>query len=158
MSHCCKFPVIVHRKSQLWGGKLLKHPQDALGAVEGKDATHLSVCAPSFCWATEILVQNIQEMQAVHIMSLFVSVWKKQLFSGVFSTWNQQNLGRFPRLWNKGLTFGVVNTYDLGECTGPFKCQNIKHYGPTARTPRDATTDAGMVAERRIIQSSPFLF
>lgn len=27
--------------------------------------------------------------------------------------------------------FGIVNTYDLGACTGPFKCENLEHYGPT---------------------------
>ena len=39
---------------------------------------------------------------------------------------------RFARLWKRGMAFGVVNTYDLGKCSGPFKCENLAHYGPTA--------------------------
>ncbi|CAJ1335598.1 unnamed protein product [Effrenium voratum] len=34
-------------------------------------------------------------------------------------------------LWKRGMAFGVVNTYDLGKCSGPFKCENLAHYGPT---------------------------
>ncbi|CAK9023913.1 Hypothetical protein SCF082_LOCUS16396 [Durusdinium trenchii] len=34
-------------------------------------------------------------------------------------------------LWKKGMAFGIVNTYDIGKCTGPFKCENLQHYGPT---------------------------
>lgn len=29
------------------------------------------------------------------------------------------------------MAFGIVNTYDIGKCTGPFKCENLQHYGPT---------------------------
>eukprot|EP00930_Biecheleria_cincta_P051439 TRINITY_DN36626_c0_g1_i1.p1 TRINITY_DN36626_c0_g1~~TRINITY_DN36626_c0_g1_i1.p1 ORF type:complete len:437 (+),score=35.67 TRINITY_DN36626_c0_g1_i1:30-1313(+) len=35
-----------------------------------------------------------------------------------------------PKLYKQGMNFGVVNTYDLGQCTGPFKCENLKEYGP----------------------------
>lgn len=35
-----------------------------------------------------------------------------------------------PKLYKRGMNFGVVNTYDLGKCTGPFKCENVQEYGP----------------------------
>lgn len=34
-------------------------------------------------------------------------------------------------LFMRGMNFGVVNVYDFGQCTGPFKCENLKFYGPT---------------------------
>ena len=42
------------------------------------------------------------------------------------------------------MKFGVVNTYDLGECTGPFKCQNLKHYGPTVGIPGSFLSTLGL--------------
>lgn len=35
-----------------------------------------------------------------------------------------------PKLYKRGMNFGVVNTYDLGKCSGPFKCENVEEYGP----------------------------
>lgn len=65
-------------------------------------------------------------------------IWHHWIRVGSFSSTPKTRLEQWRikmrptcQLWNKGLTFGIVNTYDLGECTGPFKCQNIKHYGPT---------------------------
>lgn len=34
-------------------------------------------------------------------------------------------------IYDLGMNFGVVNTYDSGKCTGPYNCLNYKRYGFT---------------------------
>jgi len=65
-------------------------------------------------------------------------IWHHWIRVGSFSSTPKTRLEQWRvkvrptcQLWSTGMNFGVVNTYDLGECTGPFKCQNLKHYGPT---------------------------
>lgn len=64
-------------------------------------------------------------------------VWHHWLRAGTFASTPKSRIERFlvfsratQSLFKKGMNFGVVNTYDLGKCTGPFDCENLQHYGP----------------------------
>jgi len=64
-------------------------------------------------------------------------VWHHWLRAGTFASTPKSRIERFlvfsratQSLYKKGMNFGVVNTYDLGKCTGPFGCENLQHYGP----------------------------
>eukprot|EP00931_Biecheleriopsis_adriatica_P119466 TRINITY_DN94686_c0_g1_i1.p1 TRINITY_DN94686_c0_g1~~TRINITY_DN94686_c0_g1_i1.p1 ORF type:complete len:687 (-),score=137.69 TRINITY_DN94686_c0_g1_i1:78-2138(-) len=64
-------------------------------------------------------------------------VWHHFLRAGTFASTPKTRIERYlvftratPQLYAKGMNFGVVNTYDLGQCTGPFKCENLQEYGP----------------------------
>eukprot|EP00930_Biecheleria_cincta_P106019 TRINITY_DN9920_c1_g1_i4.p1 TRINITY_DN9920_c1_g1~~TRINITY_DN9920_c1_g1_i4.p1 ORF type:complete len:744 (+),score=102.17 TRINITY_DN9920_c1_g1_i4:230-2461(+) len=64
-------------------------------------------------------------------------IWHHWSRKGTYASTPKTRIERFlvfskatPELFAKGMNFGVVNTYDLGECTGPFKCENLQEYGP----------------------------
>lgn len=65
-------------------------------------------------------------------------VWHHWIRAGSFSSTPKKKMERFhvkiratAALYEQGMNFGVVNTFDLGQCSGPFKCENIEVYGPT---------------------------
>eukprot|EP00931_Biecheleriopsis_adriatica_P105815 TRINITY_DN80337_c0_g1_i1.p1 TRINITY_DN80337_c0_g1~~TRINITY_DN80337_c0_g1_i1.p1 ORF type:complete len:392 (+),score=82.14 TRINITY_DN80337_c0_g1_i1:122-1177(+) len=65
-------------------------------------------------------------------------VWHHWIRAGSFSSTPKTRIERFlvktratPTLYRRGMNFGVVNTFDLGQCSGPFKCENLEEYGPT---------------------------
>jgi len=64
-------------------------------------------------------------------------VWHHWLRAGTFASTPKTRIERFlvfsrasQELYDKGMNLGVVNTYDLGKCSGPFKCENLQEYGP----------------------------
>lgn len=64
-------------------------------------------------------------------------VWHHWLRAGTFASTPKTRIERFlvfsrasQELYDKGMNFGVVNTYDLGKCSGPYKCENLQEYGP----------------------------
>lgn len=64
-------------------------------------------------------------------------VWHHWIRAGTYASTPKTRIERFlvktratPQLWARGMHFGVVNTYDLGQCTGPFLCENLQEYGP----------------------------
>jgi len=64
-------------------------------------------------------------------------VWHHWLRAGTFASTPKTRIERFlvfsrasQELFDKGMNFGVVNTYDLGKCSGPYKCENLQQYGP----------------------------
>eukprot|EP00435_Cladocopium_sp_Y103_P018011 s1713_g4.t1 len=64
-------------------------------------------------------------------------VWHPWLRAGTYAATPKTRIERFlvfsrasQELFNKGMNFGVVNTYDLGKCSGPYKCENLEEYGP----------------------------
>jgi len=65
-------------------------------------------------------------------------VWHQGGRRGTFFTVPKTRLQRFKvsmratkPLKAKNMHFGVVNTYDSGQCTGPFGCKNFDMYGNT---------------------------
>lgn len=65
-------------------------------------------------------------------------VWHEGGRRGTFFNVPKTRLERFKvsmrapePLYEKGMNFGVVNTFDAGKCTGPFGCVNFKQYGYT---------------------------
>ncbi|CAJ1363840.1 unnamed protein product, partial [Effrenium voratum] len=64
-------------------------------------------------------------------------VWHHWLRAGTFANTPKTRLERYlvfsrasQELFARGMNFGVVNAYDLGKCTGPYKCENLQEYGP----------------------------
>lgn len=64
-------------------------------------------------------------------------VWHHWIRAGSFSSNAKTRIERFrvktratEKMYQRGMNFGVVNTFDLGKCTGPFTCENIAFYGP----------------------------
>eukprot|EP00930_Biecheleria_cincta_P055277 TRINITY_DN41612_c0_g1_i1.p1 TRINITY_DN41612_c0_g1~~TRINITY_DN41612_c0_g1_i1.p1 ORF type:complete len:403 (+),score=55.75 TRINITY_DN41612_c0_g1_i1:78-1211(+) len=64
-------------------------------------------------------------------------VWHHWIRAGSFSSTPKTRIERFrvktrspTKLYQHGMDFGVTNVYDLGKCTGPFKCENLQYYGP----------------------------
>lgn len=64
-------------------------------------------------------------------------VWHPWLRAGTYAATPKTRIERFlvssrasQELYDKGMNFGVVNTYDLGKCSGPYKCENLEEYGP----------------------------
>jgi len=64
-------------------------------------------------------------------------IWHHWNRGGTYASTPKTRVERFlvatrapDKLLAKGMNFGVVNTYDLGQCTGPFACENLQEYGP----------------------------
>lgn len=64
-------------------------------------------------------------------------VWHHWIRAGTYSSTPKTRIERFkvqtratPALFAKGMNFGVVNAFDLGQCTGPYLCENLVYYGP----------------------------
>eukprot|EP00931_Biecheleriopsis_adriatica_P040016 TRINITY_DN22891_c0_g1_i1.p1 TRINITY_DN22891_c0_g1~~TRINITY_DN22891_c0_g1_i1.p1 ORF type:complete len:414 (+),score=75.65 TRINITY_DN22891_c0_g1_i1:112-1353(+) len=64
-------------------------------------------------------------------------VWHHWNRGGTYASTPKTRIERFlvftratPQLYKFGMNFGVVNTYDLGKCSGPFQCENLQEYGP----------------------------
>lgn len=66
-------------------------------------------------------------------------VWHPHLKrSGTYFSHSKTRIERFrvkaratEPLYDLGMNFGVVNTFDSTKCTGPFKCDNFRKYGYT---------------------------
>lgn len=77
-------------------------------------------------------------------------IWHHWSREGTYASTPKTRVERFlvftkatPELFAKGMNFGVVNTYDLGQCTGPFKCENLQHYGPVVGCESWTKPDSG---------------
>lgn len=77
-------------------------------------------------------------------------VWHHWSRKGTYASTSKTRLERFlvftkatPELFAKGMNFGVVNAYDLGQCTGPFKCENLQEYGPVVGCESWTKADSG---------------
>mmetsp|Transcript_26409 Transcript_26409/g.47625 ORF Transcript_26409/g.47625 Transcript_26409/m.47625 type:complete len:408 (-) Transcript_26409:61-1284(-) len=64
-------------------------------------------------------------------------IWHHWNRGGTYASTPKTRVERFlvatrasDKLLSRGMNFGVVNTYDLGMCTGPFSCENLEEYGP----------------------------
>ncbi|CAE8608849.1 unnamed protein product [Polarella glacialis] len=70
-------------------------------------------------------------------------VFHRWIRAGTYASVEKTRIERFrvmtratPELFKRGMNFGVVNTYDVGECTGPFPetkgatCPNLAKFGP----------------------------
>lgn len=77
-------------------------------------------------------------------------IWHHWSREGTYASTPKTRIERFlvftkatPELFAKGMNFGVVNAYDLGKCTGPFACENLKQYGPVVGCESWTKPDSG---------------
>jgi len=87
-------------------------------------------------------------------------VWHHWIRAGSFSSTSKTRVEQFrvktrspAKLHKLGMNFGVTNVYDLGKCTGPFKCENIKYYGPAVGCEmwNESNEDKVLIAARKNI-------